>query len=123
MTTNLDIPTALLDGTTITYQYVNGWAFTVSFADGRGHWLAVAGEYEGQESDGLFEYKAHRLGEDIYLVQWDEKHGVDLDFVTLHLNFNTKQVFASALLFYGQSQSEQKSAVFEPGIISLVERK
>lgn len=119
---DLEVEASLLDGTTIIYQYVNGWAFKVGFDNGRGHWEAIAGEYEGQQSEG-FDYKAHRLDHGLYVVQWDEKHGKDLDFVTLHLNFNTNQIFASSLLYYGVDQSEPKSTHFEPGIIMRVERK
>ncbi len=122
LATDINSPASVLDGTTIVYTYVNGWTFEVSFENGRGHWAALTGEYKGQESEG-FDYKAQQLEPGRYIVQWDEKHGKDLDFVTLHLNFDTNQIFASSLLYYGTDQSEPKSTHFEPGIITNVIKK
>lgn len=129
---------SLLDGTSIIYSYLSGGeggaAYRVRFHDGLLDWTAL--EFDFSNGDISFRprgepvkgspYKAHKLDDDEYILYFIETTpggGGNLEFATLHINFNTNEIFAAGMFNYGPNRNAPHAIHWEPGFIYCVTRE
>jgi hypothetical protein len=105
----------LLDGTGLYYQYQTGDAAHVVFSNGMVQYEWVAGPRSGR-GDKNIPYNSRKIGENIYLVQWDQKDHPD--FLTLYIDLNARVIYSSGVRLYG---TKNQAPVFDGGIIQAVE--
>ena len=106
----------LLDGTSLNYYYQNGGGLSVSFQDGKFNYKWIVGPRKGNSGKDI-PYKSRKIGNDMYIVNFHEKHKPD--FVTLIFNFEQNVMYSSAILRYG---TDNEMTAFSGGIIEQVKR-
>ena len=106
----------LLDGMSFKYYYQNGSGLSVYFEDGKFNYEWIVGPRKGNKGNDV-PYKSRKMGNDLYLVNFHEKHKPD--FVTLVFNFEQNVMYSSAILRYG---TDNEMTVFSGGIIENVKR-
>lgn len=120
--TDIKVPTALLDGTTILYTLVDGQTFEVVFDKNEVNWRGLAGSAKGKSGSNV-SYAAHKLDNGVYRVRWnDARMDEDFDFVTLLIDLNKQTVFDCSLLNYGDKSPVKPEVRFIPGVIHSVRR-
>ena len=124
------------NGTTLIYSYIDGSAYRIGFYDdgtaGRIHWQAidlVFGEngdiswtpVEGELSSGVQHlYRAIKLDEGVYWIFWPydpEIEGGSKELITLRIDFNRREIFASSLFNYGENKVGDHLVHFVSGVI------
>ena len=108
----------LLDGTSLTYMYHDLGTVKMEFNNGSLRYEWIKGPFTG--TIGGDTYKAKKIANKIYLVQWYESSRYSL--VTLVLNFKKKQAHSSALL---NPTTEEETVLFHSATIqkqNLVEK-
>jgi len=108
--------TDILDGTLMVYTYNELGTVRVSYDNGCVSFDWVAGRLKGETGEN-FEYRARKVGDDQYLVNWHEPdtHG----FVTLFIDFKAGSVHSSVLAAYA---TDDEQVLFHSACIDRVER-
>ncbi len=109
-------PEHLLDGISFNYFYQNGSGLSVDFQDGKFNYEWIVGPRKGNKGNDI-SYKSRKIGDEMYIVNFHEKHKPD--FVTLIFNFEQNVMYSSAILRYG---TDNEMTVFSGGIIEHVKR-
>ena len=105
-----------LDNTLIEYTYDELGTVRVIFKDGRVGFEWLAGPFQG-EKGGDFEYRAMKLADQQFFVNW---HEPDLPgFVTIVYDLGQHTACSSVLAAYG-TESEQRH--FEAARINRIQR-
>ena len=106
----------LLDGTTMQYTYEEMGTVLVTYDQGCIGFEWVGGPIKG-ETGGGFPYRARKVGEDQFFVNW---HEPDMPgFVTLHIDFVSGHVHSAVLAAYA---SENEQIHFDTATIDQVNR-
>lgn len=109
-----NVQSHLLDGTEIEYTYPNEGTVIVTFHEGLLDFKWIAGPFSGEHGGGHV-YRARKISNDEYLVNWYE---LDThDFITLLINFANKKVYGSVL------SGKDASVIFDEANIQRVVRK
>lgn len=108
--------TGILDGTHMVYTYPEMGTVSVAYRDGSVSFEWTDGPLKGEAGEG-FAYRACRVGEDQFFVNWHEPevHG----FVTLHIDFQAGHVHSSVLAGYA---TDEERVLFHRASIGNVER-
>ncbi len=109
----------LLDGSSIEYQYQNGWAIHMELYNGLLKYEWIAGPMKGNSNKDL-PYRSRKIGSKQYMINWYEQSKPD--FVTLVFNFDTNVIYSSGLIMIG---TDKQFSIFDGGIIdqsTLVEK-
>lgn len=109
----------LLDGSSIEYQYQNGWAIHMELYNGLLKYEWIAGPFKGHKNQDL-PYRSRKIGSKLYIINWYEQSKPD--YVTLVFNFDTNVMYSSGLLMLG---TDKQFSIFDGGIIdqaALVEK-
>jgi len=109
-------PEHLLDGTSLEYFYQNGSGLRIDFYDGKVRYEWIAGPPKGNTGNDI-PYRSRKIGDEIYIVNFHEKHKPD--FVTLIFNLKQNVMYSSAILRYG---TEKEMISFSGGIVEHVKR-
>ena len=109
-------PEHLLDGTSLNYYYQSGSGLSASFKDGKFNYEWIVGPRKGNKGNDI-PYKSRKIGDEMYIVNFHEKHKPD--FVTLIFNFEQNVMYSSAILRYG---TDNEMTSFNGGIIEHVKR-
>ncbi len=109
-------PEHLLDGISLEYFYQNGSGLSIEFEDGKLDYEWIVGPRKGNKGIDVA-YKSRKIGDEMYLVNFHEKHKPD--FVTLIFNLQQNVMYSSAILRYG---TDKEMTVFSGGIIEHVKR-
>ena len=109
-------PEHLLDGTTLEYYYQNGSGISIAFYDGKLRYEWIVGPPKGNKGKDI-PYQSRKIGDEMYMVNFHEKHKPD--FVTLVFNLKQNVMYSSAILRYG---TEKERISFSGGIIEHVRR-
>lgn len=127
------LSTSLLDGMTIVYSYIDGndTAYRVRFVDGLLDWEAISIDHTngarswtptGAGVNGS-PYKAHKLGNGEYILYFIESSPEgDLEWASLHIDFNTNRIFAASLFNYGENRADPHLIHWAPGFMYSVSR-
>ncbi len=92
---DLALPTRMLNGTSITYEYTSGRSYNVKFEEQGVSYRYFAGP-KPEKWWGPFPYKAFEVEKNMYYASWFEQgYG---DYVTLLINFNNQLLYGSAIL-------------------------
>ena len=120
-TTKFDFgnPEHLLDGYSFNYQYVNGKAIHMEFADGKGNYEWINGPRKGKGNANI-PYRSRKIGDDLYLVNWHET-GIK-DYLTLVLDFKHMTVYSSIIIGYENNTERPRRTTFDSGIIDHLKR-
>ncbi len=113
---NDENPEHLLDGISLEYYYQNGSGLSIDFQDGELDYDWIVGPRKGNKGKDI-PYKSRKIGDDMYIVNFHEKHKPD--FVTLIFNLEQNVMYSSAILRYG---TEKEMIIFSGGIIEHVKR-
>lgn len=106
----------LLDGTSLKYYYQNGSGISIEFNDGKLSYKWIVGPPKGNMGKDI-PYQSRKIGDEMYIVNFHEKHKPD--FVTLIFNLKQNVVYSSAILRYG---TDKEMISFSGGIIEHVKR-
>jgi hypothetical protein len=108
--------TEILDGTLMVYTYPEMGTVSVSYRDGSVSFKWIDGPLTGEAGED-FAYRARRVGEDQFFVNWHEPeaHG----FVTLYIDFQAGHVHSSVLAAYATNEEQ---VLFHRASIGSVER-
>jgi len=109
-------PEHLLDGTTLEYYYQNGSGISIDFYDGKLRYEWIAGPPKGNMGKDI-PYRSRKIGDEMYIVNFHEKHKPD--FVTLIFNLKQNVMYSSAILRYG---TDKEMISFSGGIVEHVKR-
>ena len=109
-------PEHLLDGMSFNYYYQSGAGLSVYFEDGKFNYEWIVGPRKGNKGNDI-PYKSRKIGDEMYIVNFHEKHKPD--FVTLIFNFEQNVMYSSAILRYG---TDNEMTAFSGGIIEHVKR-
>ena len=91
----------LLDGVNFEYFYQTGGGLKIDFADGLLGYEWIKGSRKGNKASGI-PYQSRKIGDSLYLVNWQEKEKPD--FVTLVIDLEQNVMYSSAILRYGTDQ-------------------
>jgi len=109
-------PEHLLDGTTLGYNYQNGSGISIDFYDGKLRYEWIAGPPKGNMGKDI-PYRSRKIGDEMYIVNFHEKH--IRDFVTLIFNLKQNVMYSSAIQGYG---TDKEMIHFSGGIVEHVKR-
>lgn len=109
-------PEHLLDGTALEFYYQNGSGISISFYDGKLRYEWIAGPPKGNMGKDI-PYRSRKIGDEMYIVNFHEKHKPD--FVTLVFNLKQNVMYSSAILRYG---TDKEMVSFSGGIVEHVKR-
>lgn len=109
-------PEHLLDGTSLKYYYQNGSGISIEFNHGKLSYEWIVGPPKGNMGKDI-PYQSRKIGDELYIVNFHEKHKPD--FVTLIFNLKQNVVYSSAILRYG---TDKEMISFSGGIIEHVKR-
>ena len=98
------------------YTYKELGTVQVSFDRGCVSFKWIAGALKGEAGEG-FQYRARKVGDDRFLVNWHEPHAHA--FVTLYIDFGAGRVHSSVLAGYA---GEDEQILFHSATIRSVER-
>ena len=99
------------------YYYQSGAGLSVHFEDGKFNYEWIVGPRKGNSGKDI-PYKSRKIGNEMFIVNFHEKHKPD--FVTLIFNFEQNVVYSSAILRYG---TDNEVTAFSGGIIEHVKSK
>lgn len=117
----LPFPNASLDGKTITYAYVDGSAYQVTFRSGMAQREPLTGENKGKGNSVKSTYHSYKLANGMYRVRWtEEKAEDDLDFITLLIDLKGMRIYSASLANFGDKSSGEETVHFQPGVIYSV---
>ena len=91
----------LLDGVDFEYFYQTGGGLRISFAEGLLGYEWIVGPRKGNKASNI-PYQSRKIGDDLFLVNWQEKDKPD--FVTLVIDLEQNVMYSSAILRYGTDQ-------------------
>ena len=106
----------LLDGTSLEYLYQNGSGLSINFYDGKLQYEWIVGPPKGNMGKDI-PYTSRKIGDEMYLVNFHEKHKPD--FVTLVFNLKQNVMYSSAILRYC---TDKEMVSFSGGIVEHVKR-
>ncbi len=112
-------PEHLLDGYSFNYQYGNGKAIHMDFADGKAKYEWINGPRKGKGNEDI-PYRSRKIGDDLYLVNWHET-GIK-DYLTLVLDFKHMTVYSSIIIGYENNPERPRRTTFDSGIIDHLKR-
>ena len=107
--------TDALDGTRMVYTYPEMGTVRVVFEAGQVGFDWLAGPLEGQTGQN-FPYRARRVGEDQFFVNWHEPEARGL--VTLHIDFEGEKVCSAVFAAYA---TDEEQILFHEAAIDRVE--
>ncbi|WP_068547175.1 MoaF-related domain-containing protein [Thalassotalea crassostreae] len=105
----------LLDGVSFEYFYQTGGGLKISFDDGLLGYEWISGQRKGNKASNI-PYQSRKIGERLFIVNWQEKDKPD--FVTLVIDLKHNTMYSSAILRYG---TEQEVIHFNGAIIERLE--
>ena len=88
----------LLDGTSFEYFYQTGGGLRIEFYAGQVRYEWITGPRKGNRAADI-PYQSRKIGEKLFLVNWQEKDKPD--FVTVVINLKEHVMYSSAILRYG----------------------
>ena len=87
----------LLDGTHFQYFYDDGSGLEIAFYDSMVRYEWIVGPRKGNSAQDIY-YQSRQIGDDFYLVNWQEQGKPD--FVSLIINLKDLVMYSSAILRY-----------------------
>lgn len=91
----LSLPTRVLNGTSISYDYTSGRSYNVKFEEAGVSYRYLTGSAP-ETWWGPFPYEAFEVESNVYFASWfEEGYG---DYVTLLINLNSNLLYGSAIL-------------------------
>ena len=106
----------LLDGTSFEYFYEDGSGLEIAFYDGMVRYEWIVGPRKGNSAMDIL-YQSRQIGDDLYLVNWQEQDKPD--FVSLIINLRDEVMYSSAILRY---TTEQEMVHFKEAVIKGLRR-
>ena len=106
----------LLDGTKFEYFYKAGGGLKIAFANGVVGYEWIKGPRKGNKGNDI-PYQSRKIGDELYVVNWQEKHKPD--FTSLIINLKNKKMYSSAILRYG---TEKEMIHFKEAEIKNIQR-
>jgi len=106
----------VLDGTSFQYFYEDGGGLEIAFYDGMVRYVWIVGPRKGNSAKDIL-YQSRRIGDNFYLVNWQEQDKPD--FVSLIINLRDRVMYSSAILRY---TTEQELVHFKKATIREVRR-